>query len=256
MLLVHSGTSGTAVQQPVGLTCWLFPLTPRQKKRTKLKRLAAETLRGLKYFLRGEEGLWHERGQRKENGYLQTFLRGALPALRHESKHTAHRSKGERVGRRKFIPFWALVVVSKNLTVSSWMESTAAWAFFCHSSSSRLRPSTRRGPRRSVSREICWPIRPKRRLKNIWNIKHPSSSLWKYAFFILILERSGAGSDSCLWFHSAQSACLFLIHLDTSFQALCSCTPVCHEILSGGLYYNLIGLKNIYSIFCEVTVLK
>lgn len=35
------------------------------------------------------------------------------------------------------------------------MERTAACAFFCHSSSSLLRPSTRRGPRRSVSKEIC-----------------------------------------------------------------------------------------------------
>lgn len=77
------------------------------------------------------------------------------------SKHATRRFKGQRQSccraeRKRLVclPFCARVVVSKNLTVRSWMERTAAWAFLCHSSSSFLRLSTRRGPRRSVSKEI------------------------------------------------------------------------------------------------------
>lgn len=45
------------------------------------------------------------------------------------------------------LPFWALAVISKYLTVNSWMLRTASWAFFCQSKSSFFRASIRLGPK-------------------------------------------------------------------------------------------------------------
>lgn len=122
---------------------------------------------GLKYFWR-KGRLWYaSRG----NVGLQSSLRGVWAALcygvniQHKGSKVTAETKPRtdlftvcKTGNASFVslPFCPRVVVSKNLTVRSWMESTAAWAFFCHSSSSFLRLSTRRGPRRSVSREIWW----------------------------------------------------------------------------------------------------
>lgn len=49
--------------------------------------------------------------------------------------------------RQRTLPFWALAVISKYLTVNSWMLRTASWAFFCQSWSSFLSASIRLGPR-------------------------------------------------------------------------------------------------------------
>ncbi len=123
--------------------------------------LIAEMVWGLKYFWRkrGGFGMWED--LRSGNVGFKSSLRGVLTAL-WTFVLLVYRNKRSRCflerGNAPFLclPFCPRVVVSKNLTVRSCMESTAEWAFFCHSSSSFLRLSTRRGPRRSVSSEIWW----------------------------------------------------------------------------------------------------
>lgn len=95
--------------------------------------------RGLKYFSEGEKkDFGTSRGQRgrkkKKNKWdrKHSFVEHYLHLdMRVNTQRTG--LKGRRGGRRRRkilfffgVPFWALVVVSKNLTVSSWMESTAA----------------------------------------------------------------------------------------------------------------------------------